>query len=94
MVELRKARATDTPVCESSYCCVGVSEWPPRPVSEQGPTRIKADPHASELTRTPLYLYSLISLISIGEGFLQRGEVTQIQTNMNMVTVTNFVTRT
>ena len=27
MVELRKARATDTPVCECTICCLGVSEW-------------------------------------------------------------------
>ena len=27
MVDLRKARATDTSVCESTYCCLGVSEW-------------------------------------------------------------------
>ena len=27
MVELRKARATDTPVCECRICCLGVSEW-------------------------------------------------------------------
>ena len=27
MVELRKARATDTPVFECTICCVGVSEW-------------------------------------------------------------------
>ena len=27
MVELRKARTTDTPVCECIICCLGVSEW-------------------------------------------------------------------
>ena len=27
MVELRKARATDTPVCECTICCLGQSEW-------------------------------------------------------------------
>ena len=27
MVELRKAKATDTPVCECTICCLGVSEW-------------------------------------------------------------------
>ena len=27
MVELQKARATDTPVCECTICCLGVSEW-------------------------------------------------------------------
>ena len=27
MEELRKARATDTPVCECTSCCLGVSEW-------------------------------------------------------------------
>ena len=27
MVELRKARATDTPVCECIICCLVVSEW-------------------------------------------------------------------
>ena len=41
MVELRKATATDTPVCESTYCCLGVSEWLPRPVSEQTHTHSK-----------------------------------------------------
>ena len=27
MVELRKARTTDTPECESTICCLGVSGW-------------------------------------------------------------------
>ena len=39
MVELRKARATDTSVCGSPISCLGVSEWLPRSVSEQTHTR-------------------------------------------------------
>ena len=51
MVEILRARATDAPLCESTYFVWGCQIGYPDPCQSK-PTRIKADPHASEPTHT------------------------------------------
>ena len=63
------------------------------PVSGSWPA-LRAGVPLSMLIVTPA-INSLVKQLAPGTNHkTQRGEVTKIQTNMNMVTVTNFVTRT
>ena len=51
MVELRKARATDTPVCECTICCLGVSEWLYEMVAVRSQWMCGGFPQCTEVSR-------------------------------------------
>ena len=60
MVELRKARATDTPLCECTSCCLGVSEWLYEMVAVRGHSQ-----SISRCTKWWVYEVSLEALVDV-----------------------------